>query len=86
MKKISKQVYTAEFRSQAVLHAQDVGLGKAARGHGIGLARVERLMSTHGIRARHKRRFKATTDSKHTLPVAQNVLDRKFTQQAPNQV
>ena len=37
--------------------------------------RVERLMRENGIRARHKRRYKATTDSKHTLPVAANLLD-----------
>jgi transposase-like protein len=38
-----------------------------ARGHRIGIERIER---EHGIRARHKRRFKATTDSKHSMPVA----------------
>jgi transposase InsO family protein len=56
------------------------------RGHRIGLARVERLMREHGIRARHKRRFKATTDSKHSMPVADNLLDRDFAPQAPNRV
>ena len=35
--------------------------------------RVERLMREHGIRARHKRRYKATTDSKHKLPIAATV-------------
>ena len=48
--------------------------------------RVERLMRANGIRARHKRRYKATTDSKHSLPVAKNLLDRDFTPVAPNQV
>ena len=48
--------------------------------------RVERLMRENGIRARHKRRHKATTDSKHGLPVAENLLDRSFTPSAPNQV
>ena len=43
-------------------------------------------MRENGIRARHKRRFKATTDSKHALPVAPNLLDRNFTPAAPNQV
>lgn len=41
--------------------------------------RVERLMREHGIRARHKRRFKSTTDSKHSMPVAPNLLARNFT-------
>ena len=55
------------------------------RGFPVGKERVERLMRENGIRARHKRRYKATTDSKHTLPVAPNVLDRNFTPKAPNQ-
>jgi putative transposase len=56
------------------------------RGHRIGLRRVERLMREHGIRARHKRRYKATTDSKHSMPVAPNLLARNFTPEAPNRV
>jgi putative transposase len=56
------------------------------RGFPASKERVERLMREHGIQARHKRRFKATTDSKHALPVAPNLLDRNFTPAAPNQV
>ncbi len=56
------------------------------RGFSAGKERVERLMRENGIRARHKRRYKATTDSKHGLPVAENLLDRNFTPEAPNQV
>ena len=56
------------------------------RGFPAGKERVERLMRENGIRARHKRRFKATTDSKHALPVAPNRLDRNFQPAAPNQV
>lgn len=56
-----------------------------ARGFPASKARVERLMREHGIRARHKRRYKATTDSGHQLPVAPNLLDRDFTPSAPNQ-
>jgi len=40
------------------------------RGYCIGLTRVERLMRDNGIRARHKRRYKARTDSRHSMPVA----------------
>ena len=48
--------------------------------------RVERLMRENDIHARHKRRYKVTTDSKHNLPIAQNLLDRNFNPAAPNQV
>jgi putative transposase len=57
-----------------------------ARGFPASKARVERLMREHRIPARHKRRHKVTTDSKHRLPVAENLLDRNFTPTAPNQV
>ena len=57
-----------------------------ARGICASKARVERLMRDHGIRGRHKRRYKATTDSKHNLPVAENLLARDFTASGPNQV
>ena len=56
------------------------------RGFPASKERVERLMRENGIRARHKRRYKATTDSKHSLPIAPNVLDRGFAPAAPNQV
>jgi transposase InsO family protein len=56
------------------------------RGFSAGKERVERLMRENGIRARHKRRYKATTDSKHALPVADNLLQRNFAPTAPNQV
>ena len=56
-----------------------------ARGFGACKARVERLMHEHGIRARHKRRYRVTTDSRHGLPVAPNRLERDFAPATPNQ-
>ncbi|QFY42563.1 DDE-type integrase/transposase/recombinase [Candidatus Methylospira mobilis] len=44
----------------------------------------ECLMQKNGIRARHKRRYKVTADSKHNLPVAANLLNRNFTPSGPN--
>ena len=60
---------------------------KEIRGRGFPASkeRVERLMRGNGIRARHKRRYKATTDSKHALPVTPNLLERNVAPSAPNQ-
>jgi putative transposase len=56
------------------------------RGIPVSQGRVERLMRENGLRGRHKRRFKATTDSKHSLPVAPNRLDQNFETEHPDQV
>jgi putative transposase len=55
------------------------------RGFTASKERVEHLMRENGIRARHKRRYKATTGSRHGWPVAENLLDRNFAPAAPNQ-
>ena len=40
--------------------------------------KVARLMRENGLNARVKRKFVPTTDSKHTLPVCENILNREF--------
>ena len=48
--------------------------------------RVARLMRAEGVSALTRRRFRATTDSKHSFPVAPNRLARDFRPSAPNRV
>jgi putative transposase len=55
-------------------------------GYRIGRNRVARLMRDNAIRARTKRKFRVTTDSRHDHPVAPNRLDRQFEVAAPNTV
>jgi len=57
-----------------------------ARGIRVGKTRVQRLMQQHGIQARGKKKFVVTTDSRHSLPVADNLLARNFTIAAPDTV
>jgi transposase InsO family protein len=47
---------------------------------------IARLMKENGIKAKTKRRFKATTKSRHDLLVAENLLKRKFSSEAANKV
>ena len=58
----------------------------AGQGIVVGLNRIKRLRTLHGIRCTHKKKFRVTTDSKHNLPIAPNLLDRQFVREAPNQV
>ena len=54
------------------------------QGRRVSRKRVARLMRELGLVARRRRRFRATTDSKHAFPVASNVLMREFEVPAPN--
>jgi putative transposase len=49
-------------------------------------SKVERLMRENKIRSKMKKKFKATTNSKHPYPVAENILNRDFSPKAANQV
>jgi putative transposase len=62
------------------VHKDLVGLG-----YSCGRKRVERLMRQNDIRAKHKRKFKHTTDSNHSQPVSPNHLAQNFEATAPNE-
>jgi transposase InsO family protein len=57
----------------------------AARGHGCCVNTVARLMRDNGVAARTARKFRRTTDSNHDLPVADNLLGRRFDPASPNE-
>jgi putative transposase len=58
----------------------------AAGGHVVSENTVAKLMRDHGLRATSSRKFRVTTDSRHRLPVAENVLDRQFEQEEADRV
>jgi transposase InsO family protein len=61
------------------IHAELVDRGRACCANF-----VAKIMREAGIAAKTKRKFRQTTDSNHSLPVAENVLDRQFDPEAPN--
>jgi putative transposase len=63
------------------VHAQ---LGR--EGWRVGRKRVARIMREEGVQAEPRRRFRTTTDSRHSLPVAANVLERRFDAADPDRV
>jgi len=54
-------------------------------GFAIGRDKTRGLMKVLKLKVKQKRKYKVTTDSKHKLPIANNVLNRKFSPSAPNQ-
>jgi putative transposase len=54
-------------------------------GYTVSRRRIGRLMKRAGLVCKTKRKFRVTTDSKHNLPTAPNLLARQFTVKQPNQ-
>ncbi len=54
------------------------------QGHEVGRYRARSLMQAAGVVCQQRRRFKATTDSRHAHAIAPNLLQRNFEVSAPN--
>ena len=82
-----RQRMKALFRaSRGSLGSRTLARKLREEGFEIGRDRTRRLMKALNLRVKPKRKYKATTDSKHQLPVAENVLNRRFNPTGPNQV
>ena len=57
-----------------------------SQGHDVGRYRARSLMKKAGVSVKHRKKFRITTDSKHNLPVAPNLLNRNFQVDQPNAV
>lgn len=84
--RILKEMKIIHKRSRRTYGSPRMQAALEAMGIPCGLNRVARLMREAGLRAKTKRKFKATTMSKHNLPVAENLLDRNFSIDRPNAV
>lgn len=55
------------------------------QGRSVGHNRVAKIMRDHGWRAKAAKKYKATTNSRHNLPVAPNLLQQNFESRGPNE-
>lgn len=72
------KVRAAHTKSRRRYGAPRVHAELQAQGEQVGKKRVARLMREDGLVARRRRRFVRTTDSRHSHPIAPNLLDRRF--------
>ena len=79
-------IKAAHKRTREIYSARRLQPELAADGFVAGRDRIARLRRELDIRCRQKRKFKATTNSKHNLPVAENVLEQTVAPNAPNEV
>lgn len=78
------EIKAVHHRSRQTYGSPRVHADLNAKGYVCTKHRVAQLMRKHGIVSRHKRKFKATTNSRHGHPVAENVVQRQFAVPAPN--
>jgi transposase InsO family protein len=83
---LSAEISAAHRRSRGTYGSPRVHRELRARGIRISRKRVERLMREKGLQGAQKRRFRCTTDSRHSLPIAPNLLDRDFEPAAADRV
>jgi putative transposase len=84
--RLEVEIRAAHNRTRQTYGAERLQQDLAEHGIQVGICRIKRIRRKLGIRCKQKRKFKATTDSKHTLPVAENILGQQFTVTAPNKV
>lgn len=78
------EIRSAHKRTRQTFGAERLQRDMAEHGVYAGICRIKRIRKKIGIRCKQKKRFKATTDSRHTLPVAENLLDQQFKVSVPN--
>ena len=79
-------ILAAHKRGRQVCGPEKLQKDLAERGKKVGVCRIKRLRKNLGIKCKQVKKFKATTDSTHAHPVADNLLDQRFEAEAPNQV
>ena len=68
------EIIAAHKRNREVCGAEKLQHDLAENGIQVGICRIRRIRKKLDIRCKQKRKFKVTTDSKHGLPVADNIL------------
>jgi putative transposase len=84
--RLEVEIKAAHRRTRQVYGAEKLQHDLAEYGIQVGICRIKRIRRKLGIRCKQKRKFKATTDSRHKLPVAENILRQQFRVNAPNKV
>jgi putative transposase len=79
------EIRAAHQRTRGTYGPERLQRDLSAHGLRIGVHRIKRLRRKLGLRCKQRRKFKATTDSRHSLPVAENLLNQRFQAETPSQ-
>ena len=82
--RLETEIKAAHQRTRETYGPQRLQSDLADHGIPASVYRIKRIRRRLGLRCKQKRKFKATTNSSHTLPLAPNLLDRQFAVATPN--
>ena len=84
--RLELEIKAADHRTKQTYGSDRLQRDLAEHNVHVGICRIRRIRRKLGLRCKQKRKFKATTDSKHNLPVAENLLKQQFKVSEPNRV
>jgi transposase InsO family protein len=84
--RLEVEIKAAHKRTRETYGPERLQHDMAEHGVQVGICRIKRIRKKLGLRCKQKRKFRATTDSKHKLPVAENLLGQQFKVYEPNTV
>ena len=82
---LRRKALTVKVRDEFYGSHQIPGSRKIAQKLGVGRRAVAYIMKINGWKPKTVKKYRATTNSKHSLPVADNLLNREFTAERPNE-
>jgi putative transposase len=84
--RLELEIKAADKRTRQTYGPIRLQLELAEHGIRVGICRIRRIRKKLGITCKQKRKFKATTNSSHKLPVVENILKQQFEVSEPNKV
>jgi len=84
--RLEVEIKAAHKRTRQTYGPERLQYDLAEHGIRVGICRIKRIRKKLGLYCKQKRKFKVTTDSRHKLPVAENILGQRFQVNAPNKV
>jgi putative transposase len=84
--RLEVEIRAADKRTRQSCGPERLQKDLAENGVQVGVCRLKRIRKKLGIRCKQNKKFKATTDSKHAHPVADNLLNQQFETNAPGRV
>ncbi len=84
--RLEVEIKAAHKRTRQTYGPERLQYDLAEHGIQVGICRIKRIRRKLGLHCRQKRKFKMTTDSRHKLPVAENLLGQQFQVYQPNKI